>query len=59
MSSNEQSHNTICIRNLETKNCQAEKSVNMWTKKPKNDIHSNISAMLIQHKMTKKSNIVP
>ena len=60
-SSNEQS-STTCTRNIKNKNCQAEKSVIMWPKKPKMDMQSNESAMLIQHKMTKmskKSNIVP
>ena len=37
------------------KNCQAEKSVNMWPTKPKKDMWSNGSAaMLIQHKILKK-----
>ena len=36
------------------KNCQAEKSVNMQPKKPKKDMQSNGSAMLIQYKMLKK-----
>ena len=40
------------------KNCQAEKSVNMWPKKPEKDMWSNGPAMLIQYKMTKKSNTV-
>ena len=39
-------------------NCQAEKC-DMWPKKPQMDIQSNGPTMLIQHKMTKKSNIVP
>ena len=45
--------------NIGDKNCQAEdKSVNMWPKKPKKDMQSNGSAMLMQHKMSKKQ-IVP
>ena len=40
------------------KNCQAEKSVNMQPKKPEKDMWSNGPAMLIQYKMTKKSNTV-
>ena len=36
------------------KKCQAERNVNMWPKKPKKDMQSNGSAMLIQHKMLQK-----
>ena len=56
-SSNEQS-NTTCTRNIENKDCQAEKC-DIQPKKPIKDMQSNRSAVLIQHKMIKKSKIVP
>ena len=52
-SSNEQS-NTTCTKNIENKNCQAEKC-DMQPKKSKKDMQSNRPAMLIQHKITNKS----
>ena len=36
------------------KNFQAEKCIHMWPKKPANNMWSNGSAMLIQHKKLKK-----
>ena len=40
------------------KKCQAKKSVNIQPKKPRKDMQSNGSAMLIQHDMLKKQEIV-
>ena len=40
------------------KNCQAEKC-DMWPVKPQMDMWSNGPTMLIQHRLTKKSKIVP
>ena len=58
-SKKQQSNNTTCTKNIENKNCQAEQS-DKRPKKPKKDMWSKEPAMLIQHKMTKKSNkIVP
>ena len=37
-SKKEQSNNITCIRNIENKKCQAEKSVVMWPVKPKEDV---------------------
>ena len=36
------------------KNCQAEKYVHMWPKKPATDVQSERSAMLIQHNKVRK-----
>ena len=56
-SKKEQSNNTPCTRNIENKSCHAEKC-DMQPKKPAKDMQSNGSAMLTQHKMSKKQ-IVP
>ena len=39
------------------KNCQAEKCVYMWPKKPATDVQSQRSTMLIQQNKVQKSNI--
>ena len=59
-SSDEQSNNTTCTRNNENENCQAEKC-DVQPKQPIKDVQSKRPAILIQHKLTKRSKkqIVP